>query len=71
MPAWFRANADPVIGRVIRLMQNQPAEPWTVANLADAVGVSRALLARRFHELVGVPPMAFLTSWRWRSPPTS
>ena len=64
VPAWFRANADPVIGRVLRLMQNEPAEPWTVATLANAVGISRALLARRFHELVGEPPMSFLTSWR-------
>ena len=64
VPAWFRANADPVIGRVVRLMQNEPAEPWTVATLASTVGVSRALLARRFHEVVGEPPIAFLTSWR-------
>jgi AraC-like DNA-binding protein len=64
VPAWFSANADPVIGRVIRLMQNEPGEPWTVASLASTVGVSRALLARRFHDLVGEPPMAFLTSWR-------
>ena len=27
-------------------------------------GVSRAALARRFNELVGEPPMAFLTGWR-------
>ena len=45
-------------------MQNEPQEPWTVASLASHVGVSRALLARRFHELVGEPPMSFLTSWR-------
>src|SRR6478609_1208260 len=64
MPAWFRANADPVIGRVVRLMQNEPAEPWTIATLAATVGVSRALLARRFHEVVGEPPISFLTSWR-------
>jgi AraC-like DNA-binding protein len=64
VPAWFRANRDPVIGRVLRLMQNEPASPWTVATLAAAVGVSRAWLARRFHELVGEPPIAFLTSWR-------
>ena len=32
MPAWFRADADPVIGRVVRLMQNEPAEPWTVGD---------------------------------------
>jgi AraC-like DNA-binding protein len=64
VPAWFSANSDPVIGRVVRLMQNEPAAPWTVATLAASVGVSRALLARRFHELVGQPPMSFLTSWR-------
>jgi AraC-like DNA-binding protein len=35
-----------------------------VAELAAAANVSRAGLARRFTELVGEPPMAFLTSWR-------
>ena len=45
-------------------MQNDPGRPWTVATLAASVGVSRALLARRFHELVGEPPMTFLTGWR-------
>lgn len=63
-PPWFRGHADPVVGRVLRLMQNAPAEPWTVGRLASAAGVSRALLARRFHELVGEPPKAFLTGWR-------
>jgi AraC-like DNA-binding protein len=45
-------------------MQNNPAEPWTVARLASEVNVSRAVLARRFTEMVGEPPMRFLTSWR-------
>lgn len=63
-PAWFGATADPIVGKVVRLMQQQPAEPWTVARLANAVGVSRASLARRFHDVVGEPPMTFLTRWR-------
>ncbi|MBB4662791.1 AraC family transcriptional regulator [Conexibacter arvalis] len=63
-PAWFRAYGDPVVGPALRLLHNDPARPWTVASLADAVGVSRATLARRFNELVGEPPMAFLTDWR-------
>jgi AraC-like DNA-binding protein len=63
-PAWYQANGDPVVGRALRLMQNDPARPWTVAALAAAVGVSRASLARRFHELVGEPPMTFLANWR-------
>jgi AraC-like DNA-binding protein len=63
-PAWYRANSDPIVGRALRTMHNNPAEPWTVASLAASIGVSRATLARRFTELVGEPPMAFLTDWR-------
>jgi len=63
-PAWYRALADPVVGRVLRLLQDDPAHPWTVASLATKAGVSRAALARRFTELVGEPPMTYLTGWR-------
>ena len=63
-PGWYRAHADPVVGPALRLLHNSPAEPWTVAGLAAATGVSRAALARRFNELVGEPPMTFLTGWR-------
>ena len=63
-PAWYRAYGDPVVGPALRMMHNVPADPWTVATLADATGVSRAALARRFNALVGEPPMAFLTGWR-------
>ncbi|WP_326656439.1 AraC family transcriptional regulator [Streptomyces sp. NBC_00385] len=63
-PAWYRALGDPVVGRALRLLQNEPAHPWTVAALAGRTGVSRAGLARRFTELVGEPPMAYLTGWR-------
>ncbi len=63
-PAWYRAQSDPVVGRALRLMQNNPAQAWTVAGLASEVHVSRAALAKRFTELVGEPPMTFLTSWR-------
>jgi AraC-like DNA-binding protein len=61
---WFRAQSDPVVGRALRMLHNHPAHPWTVAALASRTGVSRAALARRFTELVGEPPMAYLTSWR-------
>ncbi|MFJ8629456.1 AraC family transcriptional regulator [Streptomyces sp. NPDC093568] len=63
-PAWYAALADPVVGRVLRLVQDDPAHPWTVASLAAKAGVSRAALARRFTELVGEPPMTYLTEWR-------
>jgi AraC-like DNA-binding protein len=63
-PGWYRAHSDPVVGPALRLLHNNPARPWTVASLAAAVGVSRAALARRFNQLVGEPPMTFLTNWR-------
>ncbi|GAA5068131.1 AraC family transcriptional regulator [Nocardia callitridis] len=63
-PAWYHAYGDPLVGKALRLLQHNPAHGWTVAGLAEAVGVSRAALARRFTDLVGAPPMAFLTEWR-------
>ncbi|GGM07106.1 AraC family transcriptional regulator [Dactylosporangium sucinum] len=63
-PGWYRAQSDPVIGPALLLLHHEPAAPWTVASLAARVGVSRALLARRFAELVGEPPMAYLAGWR-------
>lgn len=63
-PAWYRAHDDPVIGQALRLLQHQPAEPWTVAKLAANTGVSRAALARRFAITVGETPMAYLAGWR-------
>ncbi|MEU3183451.1 AraC family transcriptional regulator [Streptomyces sp. NPDC006923] len=63
-PGWYRAMADPAVGSALRLLHDEPARPWTVASLAAACGISRAGLARRFTELVGEPPMAYLTGWR-------
>jgi AraC-like DNA-binding protein len=63
-PGWYRAAADPVVGPAIKALQDEPAHPWTIEALAHRAGVSRAALARRFNELVGEPPMSFLTGWR-------
>ena len=63
-PGWYRAYGDPIVGPALRMLHNDPAAPWTVASLARAAGVSRAALARRFNDLVGEPPMSFLTGWR-------
>jgi AraC-like DNA-binding protein len=63
-PAWYQAYGHPVVGRALRMLHNNPARPWTVATLAAETGVSRAALARLFTELVGEPPMTYLTGWR-------
>jgi AraC-like DNA-binding protein len=61
---WYRAQSDPVFGAALRQLHDRPGEPWTLARLATTVGVSRSGLARRFAELVGEPPMGYLTQWR-------
>lgn len=63
-PTWWHAEGDPVVGPALKLIYNNPDHPWTVANLAAAVGSSRAVFAGKFTELVGEPPIAFLTNWR-------
>jgi AraC-like DNA-binding protein len=63
-PAWYRAQGDPIVGRALSIMHNNPSHPWTLDTLAAEAGASRAALARRFHDLVGEPPMRFLTGWR-------
>ncbi|MCR3721619.1 AraC-type DNA-binding protein [Prauserella flava] len=63
-PAWWAAQHDPVVGDALRRMHAEPAAPWTVAVLADRARVSRSTLAKRFGELMGEPPLTYLTRWR-------
>ncbi|MBI0316894.1 AraC family transcriptional regulator [Streptomyces javensis] len=63
-PAWWAAQRDPVVGHALRLLHAEPAAPWTVAALAGRTGVSRSTLAKRFADLVGEPPLTYLTRWR-------
>ena len=45
-------------------MHARPAHAWTIEELAHDVGASRSVLAERFAELVGLPPMHYLANWR-------
>ena len=61
---WLGALRDRYVGRTLALLHEQPAHPWTVAELAKKVGLSRSVLGQRFTELIGAPPMQYLTRWR-------
>jgi AraC-like DNA-binding protein len=63
-PSWLRALRDPALARALAVLHERPAEPWTVDSLAREVHLSRATLARRFTEVVGEPPLTYLTRWR-------
>ena len=61
---WLAGARDPDVGNVLALVHRQPSDPWTVAELARRVGVSRSVLAERFRHFLGIPPMAYLARWR-------
>ncbi len=60
----LEAFRDKQIGHALQLMHAKPSEPWTVANLASAVGMSRSRFADRFNDAMGMGPMAYLSNWR-------
>jgi AraC-like DNA-binding protein len=62
--SWLRGLRDPTVARALALLHNSPEYPWTLEDLARAVHVSRSTLIRRFSELVGEPPLGYLTRWR-------
>jgi AraC-like DNA-binding protein len=61
---WLRALSDPRIGAVLRSMHEKIEQPWTVAELAGAAGMSRSAFALRFKQVVGETPLEYLTRWR-------
>jgi AraC-like DNA-binding protein len=61
---WLAGVRDPVVGQALAALHGQANDAWTVERLARVVGVSRSVLAERFTELVGHPPMQYLALWR-------
>jgi AraC-like DNA-binding protein len=61
---WLAGLRDPVVGQSLAALHGNAASTWTVESLARAVGVSRSVLADRFAEIVGHPPMQYLALWR-------
>jgi AraC-like DNA-binding protein len=65
-PGWVRGLSDPFIAKALGVMHDDCAHPWTVQTVARNVGLSRAVFAARFGELVGEPPMRYLFLLRMR-----
>jgi AraC-like DNA-binding protein len=61
---WLAGLRDEVVGRALSLLHARPAHPWTLVELAREAASSRSRLAERFTDLVGLPPMQYLTRWR-------
>jgi AraC family transcriptional regulator, alkane utilization regulator len=61
---WLGALKDPQIGQALALIQHQPGEAWTVGSLACRVSLSRSAFSAKFRQLVGEPPMQYITRVR-------
>ncbi len=61
---WLAGLRDPFVGKALSAMHGVPERNWTIEDLARDVGLSRSVLAERFADLVGIPPMQYLTRWR-------
>jgi AraC-like DNA-binding protein len=61
---WLAGARDPIVGKSLGLLHGRVAHPWTIADLADQVGISRSALVERFTRYLSEPPMTYLTRWR-------
>ncbi|MFG2452819.1 AraC family transcriptional regulator [Streptomyces sp. NPDC048512] len=61
---WLAGMTDPAVAAALTSLHEEPARPWTVAELARAGAVSRSTLAARFKQTVGQGPLEYLTQWR-------
>jgi len=61
---WIAALRDPVLAPALSLLHGSPDRRWTVAELASEAAVSRSVLDDRFRQVLGRPPIRYLTEWR-------
>jgi AraC-like DNA-binding protein len=61
---WLAGARDPFVGKSLSLLHTRAQHPWTIAELAKEVGLSRSALIERFTRYLSEPPMAYLIRWR-------
>jgi len=61
---WLAGARDPIVGKSLGLMHSRIAHSWTIADLAEEVGISRSALVERFTRYLSEPPMTYLTRCR-------
>jgi AraC family transcriptional regulator, alkane utilization regulator len=61
---WLAGLRDAHVGRALALLHGKPSHRWTVDELAREVALSRSAFAERFVDMIGEPPMQYLTGWR-------
>jgi len=56
--------SDPRLSKAIEVMHKHPETSWSLEQLAQQAGMSRARFAAHFRKVVGATPFDYLTNWR-------
>lgn len=64
--SWLKALKDPYLSKALTAMHDNPDHNWTIHRLAEIAGMSRSSFAEHFREVVGEPPLTYLTDYRLR-----
>lgn len=61
---WLAALNDSYVVRALEAMHSAPAHGWTMTEISTRAGLSASALRDRFSNVLGIPPMRYLTLWR-------
>ncbi|WP_081866346.1 AraC family transcriptional regulator [Blastococcus sp. URHD0036] len=61
---WLTALHDPVLAPAMAAAHADPGRKWSVADLAAVSVVSPSVLDARFRDVLGLPPIRYLSAWR-------
>lgn len=61
---WLLAMRDPYLSKTLAILHDSPDHKWTTHELAEKVGMSRSSFTQRFKNIMGVPPLTYLTTYR-------
>ncbi len=63
---WLLALRDSSLSAALAAMHQAPERNWTVPELAEIAHLSRSAFAERFAQVMGQPPLSYLTEHRMR-----
>lgn len=61
---WIKGLGDKRLAPALGCIHAEPSRAWSLEDLARAAGMSRTSFAVRFREVMGMPPLTYLTNWR-------
>lgn len=64
--SWLLALRDRSLSAALAALHRDPARDWSVSELADIAHLSRSAFADRFAQVMGQPPLSYLTEHRMR-----